>query len=374
MQTIVIIASFPDSIVSFRGELISALQDQQLSVHVIAPQMSDEILLELESRNITVHQIELERTGLNPISDIKSLFQMYKVIKKIKPNYSLAYTIKPVIYGSIAAKLAGVPSIFSLITGLGYAFTGEVSGKRKILQKFLHTLYRLALMANQTVFFQNNDDKNLFQQIKLVPEKINPVVVNGSGIDINAFKTTDLPVNKFNFLLIARLLGDKGIREYAKAAEMLKASHPHCSCKLVGWIDNNPDAILQRELDEWSQSGYIEYLGRFSDVQPVIAQSSVYVLPSYREGTPRTVLEAMAMGRPIITTDAPGCRETVIDNENGFLIPVQNVQALYESMVKFVESPELIEQMGKASRKIAEDKYDVNKVNYSMLSAMGLVN
>jgi len=180
-----------------------------------------------------------------------------------------------------------------------------------------------------------------------------------------------LPENT-SFLLIARLLGDKGVREYANAARKVKLQYPQVSFKLVGWIDDNPDAIGQHELDEWVNSGTLEFLGKLADVRPAIASSNVYVLPSYREGTPRTVLEAMAMGRPVITTDVPGCRETVVDGDNGFLVSVQAVDELASAMVQFIEEPQLAARMGERSRLIAEEKYDVHKVNEIMLSGMGI--
>ncbi|SKC30955.1 N, N'-diacetylbacillosaminyl-diphospho-undecaprenol alpha-1,3-N-acetylgalactosaminyltransferase [Photobacterium piscicola] len=373
MQTkFLLIASFPDSILTFRGDLIKALQYQQLEIHVVAPDITRSLKNKLTEMGVVVHDIYLERTGTNPASDFKYLLSLYKLIKEIKPKYTLGYTIKPVIYGSLAAKLANVNNRFSLITGLGYAFTGEVSGKRQWLQKVLQTLYKVALTANKTVFFQNNDDKTLFEQLGLVNKQQNIIVVNGSGIDIDKFKAVDLPEVP-SFLLIARLLGDKGVREYAQAAGMLHKQCPDIKCSLVGWIDNNPDAISQMELDEWVKSGAIEYLGRLSDVQSVIQDSSIYVLPSYREGTPRTVLEAMAMQRAIITTDAPGCRETVIDKENGLLVPVKDSHALYESMLYLVEHPEEVKRMAKASRLMAEDKFDVHKVNKVMLTGMGII-
>ena len=172
--------------------------------------------------------------------------------------------------------------------------------------------------------------------------------------------------------MIARLLGDKGVREYAKAAREIRSSNPGIRFGLVGWVDENPDAISKDELHIWVEEGAIEYLGRLDDVRSAIADSTVYVLPSYREGTPRTVLEAMAMGRPIITTDAPGCRETVVEGENGYLVPVKSVDALVGAMQKFVDDPDLAARMGRRSRQIAEEKYDVHKVNAVMLREMGI--
>ncbi|WP_431777431.1 glycosyltransferase [Ottowia caeni] len=197
-------------------------------------------------------------------------------------------------------------------------------------------------------------------------------MVNGSGVDVSAFSVVPLPEARIQFLLIARLLGAKGVREYAQAAKLVRAHHPASRFVLVGFIDDNPDSISQSELDSWVADGTLEFLGQLSDVRPAIAASSVYVLPSYREGTPRTVLEAMAMGRAIITTDTPGCRETVLDGDNGYLVPVKSVDALVQAMSRFVEDPGLAARMGARSRQLAEDKYDVHKVNSVMLREMGI--
>ena len=228
------------------------------------------------------------------------------------------------------------------------------------------------------VFFQNPDDLNLFKQLKLISPATPTAVVNGSGVDVSEYDVAPLPISEddntpeLRFLLIARLLGDKGVREYAQAAKRIKAKYHQTQFDLVGWIDDNPDSIDQQELDNWIKDGTINFWGKLSDVKPAIAASAIYVLPSYREGTPRTVLEAMAMGRPVITTDAPGCRETVTDEVNGFLVPVKSVDGLTEAMKKFITDPGLINTMGKASRKIAEEKFDVHAVNNFMLKEMGL--
>ena len=230
----------------------------------------------------------------------------------------------------------------------------------------------MSLKRAAKVFFQNQDDETLFRQLELLPSSIPSVVVNGSGVDLSVFEVAPISLSTIDFLLIGRLLGDKGVREYEQAARKIKVRYPQAIFRLVGWIDTNPDAIRQVELDDWVAAGTLEFVGKIEDVRPIIAASTVYVLPSYREGTPRTVLEAMAMGRPIITTDAPGCRETVIDGENGFLVPVKSVDALVDAMLKFIEDPMLAPRMGKRSREIAEEKYDVHKVNAVMLREMGI--
>jgi glycosyltransferase involved in cell wall biosynthesis len=368
-----LVAGYPDSLLDFRGPLLRALLAEGLDVHVAAPDLPDNstIRQRLQDLGVQVHEIALKRTGMNPLADMATVYHIWRLMSRIKPDYSLGYTIKPVIYGNIAAWLAGVPRHFALITGLGYTFQGEV-GQRSWLKRIVQSLYRTALGKAHKVFFQNPDDEALFKKLGIINKcDRKTVVVNGSGIDVNCFAVAPLP-EATQFLLIARLLGDKGVREYSKAATMVKQQHPNVRFGLVGWIDENPDAISEDELQHWIEAGDVQFFGRLDDVKPVIAQSSVFVLPSYREGTPRTVLEAMAMGRPIITTDAPGCRETVVDGDNGFLVPVKAVDELAISMLKFVKRPELITRMGMRSRQIAEEKYDVNKVNEHMLKEMGV--
>lgn len=377
----IIISSFLPSVLNFRGKLLEAIHQQGYEIHIIAPDLTSfsaehEKLLDL---GYFIHEVSMQRTGTNPVADLKTLGSMYALIKKIKPDYVLSYTIKPVIYGTLAAWLAKVPNRYALITGLGYAFQNvEYGSKRSFFQKIVHGLYQQALSHSHKVFFQNPDDLKLFQDLKLLQPNLPTVVVNGSGVNVTDFNVLPFPVNtqnnpKLSFLLIARLLGDKGVREYAEAAKLIKQQHPDVEFHLVGWIDENPAAIQQQELDTWLADARLKYWGKLSDVRPAIAESSVYVLPSYREGTPRTVLEAMAMGRAIITTDAPGCRETVIQGENGFLVEVKSVTSLVNAMQEFINNPALIEQMGQRSREIALNKYDVHQVNRHMMQEMGLI-
>ncbi len=370
---ILIVASFPDSLLQFRGLLLGTMLQKRLEVHVAAPDIHQAkgVQAQLVRQGIMLHDIELKRTGTNPLSDLKTVWRLYMLMRRIRPHVVLGYTIKPVIYGMLSAWLVGVPRRFALVTGLGYAFTGESIGLRSFIRLVVQGLYRFALSHTSKVFFQNPDDQALFRSLGLLPLAIPSCVVNGSGVDVSAFPVVPLP-SAPRFLLIARLLGDKGVREYALAAQCIRSSYPAVRFSLVGWIDENPNAIAQKELDAWVEAGTLDFLGRLSDVRPAIEACSVYVLPSYREGTPRTVLEAMAMGRAVITTDAPGCRETVIEGENGFLVPVKSVDALVEAMTRFITDPPLATRMGKRGRQIAEEKYDVHKVNAIMLNEMGL--
>lgn len=371
VRRVLLTAGFAASVTTFRGPLIRALCESGAEVAVGAPGVDElpQLRGELASLGVALHDIPLQRAGTNPFADIGLLLSLFKLMRTVRPTITLPYTIKPVIYGTIAAWLARVPRRYALVTGLGYAFTGTRQG---LVTRLVRMLYRFALRRTHKVFFQNPDDERLFRQLGLLPANIPSVVVNGSGVDFAQFPVNPLPAGAPVFLMIARLLGDKGVREYAEAARRIKRADPGVRFQLVGWIDSNPDAIAQSELDAWIADGTLEFLGKLDDVRPAIAASTVYVLPSYREGTPRTVLEAMAMGRPIITTDAPGCRETVIDGDNGFLVPVQSVDALVEAMLKFIEDPALAARMGRRSREIAEDKYDVHKVNAVMLREMGI--
>lgn len=381
MKKFLLIASHLPSVSNFRGKLLEEIANKGIAIHIASsnfnlfPNQVDS----LKKLGYTLHEVPMQRTGTNPVADFKTLWALYQVMKKVKPNWVLGYTIKPVIYGTLAASLAKAPYRFSLITGLGYAFQNvEQGSKRTLFQKIVHSLYQQALSRSTKVFFQNPDDQKLFLDMKLLDRNKPTVVVNGSGVNIQDFAVMDLPKDeqgqvKISFLLIARLLVDKGVREYAAAAQQIKQKYPHVEFHLVGWIDENPTAITQQELDQWVADGRLKYWGKLSDVRPAIAESSVYVLPSYREGTPRTVLEAMAMGRAVITTDAPGCRETVVHEDNGYLVAVKSVSDLVNAMSKFIESPELIIKMGQRSREIALSKYDVNAVNKHMMTEMGLL-
>lgn len=367
-----IIAGYADSLAVFRGDLLAAMATRGWQVHAAAPALHESRAAcdLLERIGGVGHDIPAQRAGTNPLADLWLTWKLFVLMRRIKPQVVLGYTIKPVIYGTIAGWMARVPRRFALVTGLGYAFSG---GRRGWLPGLIQRLYRFALKRSGGVFFQNPDDQALFQELGVVPSHVRSVVVNGSGVDLSRFSPVPVPQGPASFLLLCRLLGDKGVREYVVAAERIRANHPEVRFRIGGWIDENPDAITQAELDGWMARGLIDYLGRLEDVRPAVGACAVYVLPSYREGTPRTVLEAMAMGRAIITTDAPGCRETVVEGKNGFLVLPRSVNALVTTMEKFVADPTLAESMGQASREIAETKYDVHEVNAAMLREMGMM-
>lgn len=373
-MNIAVIGNYPAGLVHLEGHLLAEMVKRGHNVTAYAPGQEAWVTDFLRASGVDYESIPLDRTGINPIKDLLFTIHMTRRLRAMRPDIVFSFTIKPAIYGSLAASLAGIPCRFSMIPGLGYAFTasGNKSAKRWILRHLVRGLYHLALPRNEAVFFQNPDDYALFIELGLVT-KAQAVLVNGNGVDLDhyapAAPVTDGPV----FLLIARLLADKGIREYVAAARILKARYPQAVFRLVGPYDPNPAAIQPDEIAAWQAEGAVEYLGETRDVRPFIAACSVYVLPSfYREGTPRTILEALAMGRPVVTTDAPGCRETVVPGVNGFLVPPRDVAALAAALERFILQPGLIATMGAHSRALAVEKYDVHQVNAAMLAAMRL--
>lgn len=372
MPLAVVIGSFADSLLNFRGPLLHALVEHKCKVICCAPVPSQTVIDRLSDLGVDFHQIPMTRAGFNPWHDVLTFYALLKLFRELEPDLVISYTIKPVIYGSLAARLAGVQSIYSMITGVGSLF---VSGgvRIRLLRFIAERLYRMSLKVNDKVFFQNPEDKALFERLGLLREGGKARIINGSGVDVKHFYPVSFP-NGIRFLLIARLLKDKGVREYVEAARIVKRKYPQVMFDLVGWIDDHPAAISRKELDRWIDEDIVNYLGRLDDVRPVIAASTIYVLPSYREGTPRTVLEAMAMARPVITSDAPGCRETVVDGVNGYLVPIRNPVFLAQAMERFIEDPTLKESMGQAGRKIAEERYDVHKVNRVILNELGFTD
>tara|TARA_R110002124_G_scaffold91090_3_gene232022 strand:+ start:2500 stop:3564 length:1065 start_codon:yes stop_codon:yes gene_type:complete len=354
--------------------LIEEMCQRGYDVHAAAPGLVADAKTRgwLEQRGVACHDVALSRSGLNPLTDLKTMGQLAHLMRRIRPDMFIGYTVKPVVWGMLAARIAGVPGRVGLITGLGYAFTGTASGLRRVVRDIARGLYRIALRYATLIFFQNPDDRNEFDRLGLLPDSVPVQLVAGSGVDTEHFTPSPFPPVPVRFLLIARLLGDKGIREYVAAARQLRESWPDTEFHLVGGTDPSPDGISQAEVADWCKAGHIIWHGPLDDVRASISATHVYVLPSYREGTPRTVLEAMAMGRPIVTTDAPGCRETVIDGVNGFLVPVRNAKELAAALTQFIQNPDLVYRMGSESLKVASEKYDVHKVNEFMLREMGL--
>lgn len=372
---VIIIGALPSSLVNFRGELIKLLVINGSEVVAMASNATEKEVKAVEGININnVKYIDypVQRNGLNPFADIKTLLNFSTVFKVQKPDVVLSYTIKPVIWGGIAAKFFPNIKFYSLITGLGFAF--QKGGlKRNLLSSIVTSLYRLALTKADRVIFQNPDNLQVFIDTKIVDKK-KTVRVNGSGVNLNHFRKSRPKANAFTFLTIARLLGEKGLREYAAAARIVKQTYLDVVFQLVGHADPSPDGIPIAEVNEWHNSGYIEYLGGTNDVRPHLNNCHVFVLASYHEGMPRTVLEAMATGRPILTTNVPGCKETVIDGENGFLVEKENVEELVKKMIWFINNREQWQAMADKSHQLAMRNFDVREINEQLLKIMNLKN
>jgi glycosyltransferase involved in cell wall biosynthesis len=367
-----IAAGLGASLVNFRGHLIRALVKSGVEVHVAAPDFPSEpdLCRTLSGWGVIAHRVPMRRTGRNPFADLVLVFRYFTLLRRVKPDVFLGYTVKPVIYGALGAWLAQVPRRIALITGLGYGFQG--GRRRAMLRWIVRNLYKLSLNVADVVIFQNSDDRHDFETLGLISARSRVEVVNGSGIDLELFPPKPLPEGRVTFLMIARLINDKGVREYVQAAELIQRENRNARFVLVGPIDANPDSVTPKELQSWISHGLVEYRGVVTDVRADLADCSVFVLPSYREGTPRAVLEAMATGRAIITTDAPGCRETVDDGVNGFLVPVRSGEAVAVAMRRFMEDPRLLKTMGEASLFKVRTKYDVRDVNIKFMTILGI--
>lgn len=370
---ILILASYAPSLINFRGPLIKDIIAAGHRVSVGAPNIDGGLRQQIKTEGASVFEIPLERNNIGVRADFRYYQSLCRLIKKSQPDLVLTYTIKPNIWGAFAAKRVGIPS-YSLVTGLGFAFVGSGKGslKSKITGIIARLLYSGATKCNRKVIFQNPDDRADFIAAGCLKNASKSALVDGSGVNLQHYKRSP-SIKDPVFLMIARLLVSKGVLEYAEAAARLRKRHPRARILLVGPHDGGPDAIDPAVVEGWQQNNTLEYLGSVADVRPQIAQSAVYVLPSYREGTPRSVLEAMAMGRPIITTDVPGCRETIRDGEEGFLVPVRDSGALVDAMERFLDDESLAEKMGKKAFERAVEKYDVHRINRQMMSHLGLI-
>jgi len=372
---ILIISNELFSLINFRGSLIKHLIDTGHKVTTLAPKdkySNHETIRKLERIGVTIMSYSLSRTGLNPFKDYLSYKSIKYVITKCNPDVVIAYTAKPVIYAGMVMKYFPKISFFPIITGLGYGFTEADGIKRKVIRRVMIVLYRAGLKNANSIIFQNLDDEKLFIKLKIIPKNLSSHVVHGSGVDLNLYPFSPLP-KKPIFLMLARLLIDKGVREYAEAASLVKAKFPKAVFQLAGRLDSNPSSISSSELNFWIKKEIIQYLGEISSVQKSIANCRIYVLPSYREGTPRSVLEAMASGRPIITTDVPGCRETVTHGKNGLLVPPKNSKSLANAMMQLLEENEdKIQSMGRESFILTKDKYNVENVNKNIINIINL--
>ena len=343
------------AMVKFRFGLLKALIQEGYDIYIVAP--FDEFVPTLESMGCHCIDIRLSRKGVNPIEDMRLLWSLFTVYRTVKPDLIFHYSIKPIIYGSIAAAMARIPSI-AVNIGLGYTFIHE-----NFIAKISRLLYKIALYFPREVLFINEDDREEFIQRSLVDAQ-KTFVLPSEGVNTDHFLPQKRYHEKQIFLLIARVLWDKGVGEYYEAAKALKSKYPQSIFQLLGPIDDgNPKGIVKAVVEQWHQEGMLEYLGYASDVRDYIASATCIVLPSYREGKGMTLIEAGCMEKPLIATNVPGCKDIVKDGYNGFLCEVRNSQSLAEAMEKMILLDEITrEAFGKNSRLFMEKNFDEKNV------------
>lgn len=371
-KRIAIIGNSAFSLYNFRRELIAELVGRDLEVLAFAPDFDAELEEKIRSLGASPVTYKMSRASVSVTSDLSTCVDLYRLLKKLKPDLVLSYFMKPVIYGTMISRLAGVKRSYALVEGLGYVYQNEARARFKLrmIRSVTNILYLMAFRVARKVFFLNSDDIDYFVHRKMIaPSKV--VNLGGIGVDLQLFSAVEPVARPVTFLLMARLLRQKGIFEFAEAAALVKTEYPDTRFILLGGTDPNPDSITDSEIRPWVDKAVLEWPGSVSDVRLYLRQSSVYVLPSYyREGVPRSTQEAMAMGLPVITTDNVGCRDTVENGISGFLVPIRDVHALAEAMKHFVRNPDLIASMGRASRSLAEERFDVRKINQRVVSAL----
>lgn len=376
-RRVMVIASLTRSLVNFRYDLLEAMVANGHAIHALAPDDDPETEARLAALGVAFTRIPMARASISPLGDLMTLHAIWRAIRRGRPDVVLAYTMKPILYGLLAARLAGCPGRYALVTGLGWAFgdhdapTTRQRLTRRLAQGLSRRLYRLALHDVCRVFVYNEADRRDILRLGAPPARVTPVA--GTGINLQRYPEIPLPGRGPVCLMIARLLREKGVLDFVAAARLVRQRRPELRLQLLGPLDPSPTGLGQADIDRWVAGGDVEYLGETRDVRPFLAACSVFVLPTYyREGVPRTILEAMATGRAIVTTDQSGCRETVESGVNGYLVPPRDPAALAETLLRLVQEPGALARMGTASRRIAEQRFDVRAVNAALLGWMNL--
>ena len=373
---IIIIGTVASSFLGFRADLIKILIQKNHIVYAFTSEYTNSELEKIKLLGAIPVTYEQKRGGLNPLVDVISTYLLTNKIKAIAPDLVFSYFSKPVIFGTLAARWAKVPKVIGMLEGLGYTFTKQPKGlikRTQLIKQIQIALYRISLPKLDTLIFLNPDDPNdLLEEYSIKVRKVE--ILGGIGLNLDDYSySNNYPKNPV-FIFIARLLAEKGIHDYIAAAKIVKKTYPQARFVVLGAIDKVAlGALTEVELRQVIKASIIEYPGHVNNVSDWITKSSVFVLPSYyREGVPRSTQEAMAIGRPIITTDVPGCRETVVDGVNGFLVEKWNPKALAEKMIYFIEHPERIKEMGDESYKLAQEKFDADQVNKRLINMLGL--
>lgn len=363
MKTIVIFTTYAFSLTQFRANLIKELVAKSHRVHAIAPNISPEIHKKLTELGAICHDSSFERTGVNFIKDFKASLHIFFLLKRLKPDCLLSYNIKPIIYGTICGFMAGINHRVAMIEGLGSVFADHDSNfsmKKRLKVALVSKMYKVSLFMAHKIVFLNQDDLDFFNEKSIITLS-KSTLLGGIGVDLDEWVEKTPVKNPITFIMTARLLKEKGVEDYVDAARIVKALHPNTRFILLGDLDLNPTSLKLEEVNKWVEEGIIEWPGHVP-VFDWLSLASVFVLPSYyREGVPRSSQEALAVGLPIITTDSVGCKETVVDGINGYLVPIKNPEILAKKMMKFIHDPDSLIVMGEKSRELAELNFSEKK-------------
>lgn len=365
---IMVISPKNKTVFNFRGDLIKEFINKGYKVVVTGP--DKEYIKDIENLGASFVEVPFVKDNVGIIGDLKYCSLLRKVVKAEMPDKIFSYTIKPVIYGSIAGGLCGVKEIYPMITGLGRVY-GTNGIKSRILRVITGILYKTAFFFCKKAIFQNWDDMELFVKKRYIPKK-KCEKIDGSGVNMERFAFSGLPSEK-TFLMISRIIKEKGVFEFCEAAKVVKEKYPEARFVILGGYDKSIGAVKPEELSKYTEGGIIEIPGEVKDVAPILKGCYAFVLPTYyREGIPRTILEAMASGKPIITTNWVGTKEAVEDGVNGFLVPIKDSEKLAERTLELIENPEMAEKMGKSSFEICKEKFEVGIINKNMLKIMNI--
>lgn len=373
-QKILVVAGLGWSLVNFRLDLLRRMVANGHRVVAAAPDLDAATIAILTGAGIRVLPLPMQRTGLNPLGDLRTLGALRRMMRDERPDLVLPYTMKPIVWGSLAARLESVPRCFPLFTGLGYAFSEDnPRGKRRLVRDIAIRLHRIATRDVRLGFCYNRAEHRDIRRFGLLPAGAELVQIPGSGVETCRFEPGPMPASEPVFLFIGRMLRSKGVGDLVEAAGRLRTEGRHLRVELLGPTDSNPDALDEATLRGWQDRGFLRWHGATRDVRPWLRNCHVMVLPTrLREGIPRTILEAMASGRPVITSDAPGCGETIAHGRSGLVVPAGDVTALADAMRSFLDDPTLAPRMGAEARRQVCARHDVHDINRLLLTRMGL--
>lgn len=369
---IALIGNSAQSILSFRASLVRRLIERGHTVQAFAPDYTSHSRVAVKALGAEPIDFKLQRSGTNPLVDAWTIFDLRRQFRRTRPDAVLCYFMKPAIYGTIAATLSKIPRRIVILEGLGYGFSDSIDRSlyRKILTGAMKALLRFSLKHADQTLVLNDEDRQVVTEDVGIPRKL---VTNMGGIGVELDQFTPAPVSEHAqvFALAARLIAEKGVHQYVEAARIIKRQHSNTTFLLLGEVDDNPTSLRTDDVAAWVAEGIIEWPGRVSNIQDWLKRCDVFVLPSYyREGVPRSIQEAMALGRAIVTTDHVGCRDTVREGVNGYLVPIHDVHQLVQSLIKLIETPGLAMRMGSASREMAEELFDAKRVDELLIKLL----